>query len=63
MPSPPLKKRIPATRLPAMVWKTKMARLSMGLLDKSGKSIEVKIDAATGSILPEQDGEFEANIP
>ncbi len=26
---------------------------------KSGKSIEVKIDAATGSILPEQDGEFE----
>jgi len=26
---------------------------------KSGKSIEVKVDAATGSILPEQDGEFE----
>lgn len=26
---------------------------------KSGKSIEVKVDAATGSIMPEQDGEFE----
>ena len=26
---------------------------------KSGKSIEVKIDAATGNILPEQDGDYE----